>query len=88
MLIQRIRDFCQPCPVLDLFQNFRRGKVFNAVWRRIAERLEQTSGNKNRHIMRLAIQHPRRLLRRQAGRQLPQQPHKLLLVFPHSSLKF
>jgi hypothetical protein len=36
-------------------------------------------------IMRLAIQHPRRLLRRQAGRQLPQQPQKLMLFFFHEA---
>ena len=79
MLIQRIRDFCQPCPVSDLFQQFRRGKELHVVWRRIAQRLEQPRRHQHRHIMRLAIQHPRRLFRRQAGRQLVQQPQKLML---------
>jgi hypothetical protein len=36
--------------------------------------------------MRLAIDDPSRLLRRQAGRQLPQQPHKLMLIFAHVNL--
>jgi len=72
VLIQRIRDFCQPRPVIDLFQLFRRGKILDAVRLRITQRLEQTSRHQNRHIMRLAIQHPRRLFRLQAGRQLVQ----------------
>jgi len=34
VLVQRIRDFCQPCPVFNLFQQFLRGKEFDAVgWR-------------------------------------------------------
>ena len=66
--------------------NSGRGKILDAVWRRIAQRLEQSRRHQDRHIMRLAIQHPRRLLRRQAGRQLVQQPQKLMLFLSHSSL--
>ena len=73
MLIQRIRDLRQPGPVLHLFQQFRRGKELDVVRRWIAQRLEQTRSHQNRHIMRLAIQHPRRLFRRQTRWQLPQQ---------------
>ena len=32
VLIQRIRDLRQPHPVLNLFQQFRRGKEFHVVW--------------------------------------------------------
>ena len=73
MLIQRIRDLRQPRPVFDLFQQFRRGKELDAVRWRIAQRLEQARTDENRYIMRLAIQHPGYLLRRQAGWQLSQQ---------------
>ena len=59
-------------------------KKLHAVRRRIAQRLEQARDNQNRHIMRLAVEHPSRLLRRQTRWQLPQHPHKLLLVFSHS----
>jgi hypothetical protein len=38
--------------------------------------------------MHLAIDHPRRLLGRQARRQLPKRPHKLKLFLAHASLKF
>jgi hypothetical protein len=31
MLVQRICDFCQPCPVFDLLQQFRRGKEFDTM---------------------------------------------------------
>ena len=71
MLVQRICDFGQPGPVIDLFQQFRRSEKLNAIRRGIAQRLEQPRGHQNRHISRLAVDDPRRLLRRQAGRQLP-----------------
>jgi hypothetical protein len=58
VLVQSIRDLRQPRPVLDLLQQFRRGKELDAVRWRIAQRFEQASRNKNWHIMRLAIQHP------------------------------
>ncbi|MGA2242132.1 MAG: hypothetical protein ABSH11_08845 [Verrucomicrobiota bacterium] len=58
VLIQRIRDLRQPRPVLDLFQQFRRGKKLDAVRCRIPQRLEQARGDEDRHIMRLVIKHP------------------------------
>ena len=67
VLVQRIRNFSQPRPVFDLFLQFRRGKTLYAIRFRIAQWLEQARGHENRHIMRLAIEHPRRLLRRQPG---------------------
>ena len=63
MLIQRIRDLGQPRPVLDLFQQFRRGKELHAVRWRIAQRLEQARRHENRHIMQLAIEHEGRLFK-------------------------
>src|ERR1035437_5651366 len=86
VLIQRIRDFCQPRPIFDLFQQFRRRKILDAMRWWIAQRLEQTRSHQDRHIMRLAVNDPRRLLRRQAGWQLVQQPQKLMLLLSHSSL--
>ena len=68
-------DLCEPGSVLDQLQDFDRSKKFDAVWRRISQRLKQSSSDQNRHVMRLAVQHPRGLLRGQAGRWQPQQPH-------------
>ena len=31
VLIQRIRDFRQPCPIFDLFKQFRRSKILDVV---------------------------------------------------------
>jgi hypothetical protein len=86
MLIQGIRDFCQPCPVLNLFQQFQRRKVFDTVRRWIPQRFQQPHTDENRHIRWLAVQHPSRLFRRQAGWQLVQQPQKLMLLLSHSTL--
>jgi DNA repair protein RadC len=40
---------------------------------RVAERLEQPRRNQRGNVMRLAVQHPARLFRREAGRQLTQE---------------
>jgi hypothetical protein len=37
VLIQRIRDLRQPCPVFNLFQKFRRSKELDAVRWRISQ---------------------------------------------------
>jgi hypothetical protein len=55
MQVQCVRDLCQPSPVFDLFQQFRRGKEFDTMGWRIAQRLEQSRSHQDRHIMRLAI---------------------------------
>ena len=49
------------------------GKEVDAVRRWVAQRLEQPRRHQNRHIMRLAIEHPGRLFRRQTRRKLPEQ---------------
>jgi hypothetical protein len=69
MLIQRIRDLRQPHPIFDLFQQFQGGEILDATGRWIAQRFEKARSHQDRHIMRLAIQHPGRLLRRQPGRE-------------------
>lgn len=61
----------QPVAVFTGFQYIRRGKIFDAVDRRIAQRLEQLGRDQHRHVMRLAIQHPGCLLRRQSHGQPP-----------------
>ena len=80
----------QPVVVFDLFQQIRRGKKLDTVGRRIAQRLEQPGGDQYRDVMRPAVEHPGRLLRRQASGQLPQQPAKIDVVplSCHSSRKF
>ena len=47
---------------------------------------EVTVGSVNRNIVRLATQHPRRLVPGQSGRGLPNQPQELMLLFFHTSL--
>ena len=73
----------QPVAVFDLFQNIGGGEILDAVGRRIAQWFQQLGRDQRRDVMRLAVQHPRRLLRREAGRQLPQQRQKLMLVVAH-----
>src|ERR1017187_9733443 len=69
----------QPRPVLGQFQNLPRGKELDTVGRWVAQRFEQTGGHQHRHVIRLAIEHPGRLLRRQPRRKLTEQGEKTLL---------
>ena len=85
MLIDRICHFDQPCTVFDQLEQFRRSKILNAVLRRIAQRLEQTRGNQNRHVMRLAIQNPSSMFRCQPGRNLSEYSQELILLLAHAS---
>ena len=73
VLANGIRDLDQPSPVFHGFQHVRRGEILRGILRRIAEWLEQPGGNQRGDVMRLAVQHPARLFRRQAGGQLSQQ---------------
>ena len=68
VLVDSVCHLDQPSAIFGKFQDVCRGKKLDAVGRRIAQRLEQTRADENRHIMRLAIQHPRRLLRRSVRR--------------------
>jgi hypothetical protein len=55
VLADRVRDLGQPGPILGEFQDIHSGKILHAIRLWIAQRLEQPSHDKNRHIMRLAI---------------------------------
>ena len=68
MLADSISGFDEPSAVFGDFQQVSRRKILGAILRRVAERLEQPRGNQRGNVMRLAVQHPARLLRRQAER--------------------
>ena len=48
------------------------------------QRLEQASVNQGGDVMGLTVQHPPRLLRRQAGRKLAQERQKPVLIVFHT----
>ena len=73
MLVDGTGDAHQPVAVFGLFQQISGGEKFDAVGGGIAQRFQQSSGDERRDVMRLAIEHPRRLLRREASRQLAEQ---------------
>jgi len=64
--------FDEPSSVFRNFQNIGSRKILYAVLGRVAERLEQPSVDQRGNVMRLTVQHPARLLRREPQRQLPQ----------------
>lgn len=84
MLANGVADFDQPSTVFRQFQNVRRGKILAAIGRRIAQRLEQPGIEQRGDVMRLAVQHPARLLRREAGGQLTEQRQEPGLFFFHA----
>ena len=73
MLANGVADLDQPRTIFRQFQHVCRGKIFGGILRRIAERLEQPRIDQRRNIVRLTVQHPARLLRREAGGQLTEQ---------------
>jgi hypothetical protein len=73
----------QPSTVFGRFQKVCRGKILGAIRRRIAERLEQAGMNERRNVMRLAVQHPSRLLPRQTEGQLAEQRQEPMLIVFH-----
>jgi hypothetical protein len=83
VLIDGAGDAHQPVAVFHEFQQVRRCKKLDAVRRWIAEGFEQPGGDEHRNVMRLTVEHPRRLLRREAGWQLAQQQQKPMLVISH-----
>ncbi len=85
VLANGIGDFDQPRAVFRNFQNIRRGEIFGAVLRRIAERLEQPRRDQRGNVVRLAVQHPARLFCREAGGQLSQQRQETMLIFFHAT---
>lgn len=84
MLIDSRCHLDQPSAVLGNFQKVSRGKILRAIGRRIAERLKHPGMNKRRNVVRLAVQHPARLFRRQAEGQLTEQRQKPMLIVFHA----
>jgi hypothetical protein len=83
MLINGICDLDEPRLIFDQFQQLQRSKKLDAVLLRIAQRIEQACSHQNRNFMRLAVQRPSGLFRRQPGRELSQQPQELMLLLFH-----
>lgn len=84
VLANGVADFDQPTTVFRHFQHVRRRKILGRICGGIAERLEQSGIDQCRNIVRLAVQHPGRLFRRKAGRQLSQKRQEPLLFFFHA----
>jgi len=84
MLANGVADFDQPSAVFRQFQHVRRGKILGGILGRIAQRLEQPGIDQRGDVVRLAVQHPARLLRRQAGGQLAEQRQEPGLFFFHA----
>ena len=74
MLTDGVGHLHQPGAILGEFEQIHSRKELDAIGLRIAQGLEQARRDDNGNIMRLTIQHPRRLFRRQARRQPPQKP--------------
>jgi len=84
MCIDCRRHLDQPGAVFGSFQKVSRGKILGSIRRGIAERLEQPGMNERRNVVRLAVQHPARLLPRQAEGQLAEQRQEPMLFFFHA----
>lgn len=84
VLIYSVRDSDKPGTVLEGFQKVRSAEKLRPVLGRIAERLEQPGVDQRRNVVRLTVQNPARLLRRQAGGQLSQQRQKPKLIVFHT----
>jgi hypothetical protein len=84
VLADGVGDFDKPSAVFGGFQNIGSRKKLCAVLRGIAERLEQPRGNQRGNVMRLAVQHPTGLLRRETEGQLAEQRQEPRLIFFHT----
>jgi hypothetical protein len=84
VLANDVCDFDEPSAVFGQFQNVCRCEILGAILRGIAERLEQPGRDQGGNVMRLAVQHPARLLRREAGGQLTQERQKPVLIVFHT----
>ena len=84
VLADGIGDFDEPGTIFGRFQNIGSRKILGAVLCRIAERLEQPGVDERGNVVRLAVQHPARLFRREAKRQLTEQRQKPNLFFFHA----
>src|ERR1700679_3283540 len=78
-----IRGFDKPRAVFGRFKNIGSRKILRAVLGWIAKRLEQPGIDQRRNVMPLAVQHPARLLRREADGQLAEQRQEPMLIVFH-----
>ena len=67
VLANGVADFDQPSAVFGQFQHVRRGEILGGVLGGIAKRLEQPGRDERRNVVRLAIEHPASLFRRETG---------------------
>lgn len=72
VLANGVCGFDQPTAVFGQFQHVRRGEILGGVLGRITERLEQPGIDQRGNVMRLAVEQPTGLLRREADGQLTQ----------------
>ena len=84
MLANSVGHLHQPGPVSAQLQDVGGGEELDPVKRRVAQRLKQPRGDQNGNVMRLAVQHPGRLLGRKANGQLPKQRQKPMLILFHA----
>ena len=84
MLANGVADLDQPRAVFGDFQHVSRGKILGAILREITEGLEQPGIDQRGDVMRLAVQHPARLLRGEAGGQLSQERQEPELIVFHA----
>lgn len=71
---------------LGELENIRGCEEFEAVGRRIAQRLQESRGNQNGNIVLLAVEHPRSLLCGETCGKLPKPHQKVLLILFHGIL--
>jgi len=74
----------QPSAIFGNFLEVRRGKILDAIRCGIAKGLEQAGMDQRRNVVRLAVQQPAGLLRREADWQLAQEGQKPVLIFFHT----
>ena len=84
VLANSIADFDQPATVFRHFQHVRRSEILGGIWGGIAKRLEQSGVDQRRDVVRLAVQHPARLLCRETGGQLSQERQEAVLIVFHA----
>lgn len=71
MIVDGDGYFHQPASVLGEFNDVGSCKKLDPIGRWIAQRFYEARGDQPWHIVRLAIQQPRRLLRGQTAGELP-----------------
>ena len=82
-----VLPWSEPGAVLDDFENVRRAEEVDALGRRVAERLYETSGHECGNCVRRAVQQRCNLFDVEPRGQLPAQLQKLMLFLVHGSPK-